>query len=85
MTGEKSKELQGGELEEETPEATSVSITSPQPKVVPVFTAKPVDSNAVTLKIEEQLEQLQELHQKHLISEEDYQKAKKEALRKLTE
>jgi len=61
------------------------TISSPQPKIVPASTAKPVDSNAMTLKIEKQLELLRELRQKHLITEEDYQKAKKNVLRKLTE
>jgi len=61
------------------------SMSSPQSNVVPASTPKPVDSNAMTLKIEEHLEQLRELRQKHLITEEDYLKAKKDVLRKLTE
>jgi len=86
LTGKNSNEQQGGELEKDPSQATStVSVSSPQPTVVPASTPRPVDFNAVTLKIEEQLEQLRELHQKHLITEEDYQKAKKDVLRKLTE
>jgi len=86
LTGKNSKVQPGGGLKEEPSEATStVSVSSPQPKVAPASTPKPVDSNAVTMKIEEQLEQLRELRQKHLITEEDYQKAKKDVLKKLTE
>ena len=84
--GKNSKVRPGGELEKEATEVTSTeSMSSPQPKVAPASTPKLVDSNAMTLKIEEQLEQLRDLRQKHLITEEDYQKAKKDVLKKLTE
>jgi len=86
FTGKNSKVQPGSGLEKDSPQATStVTASSPQPKVAPASAHKPVDSNAMTLKIEEQLKLLRKLRQKNLITEEDYQKAKKEALRKLTE
>jgi len=46
---------------------------------------KPVDSASKSLTIEDQLQKIKELRQKNLITNEEYQKAKEEVLKKLTE
>ena len=77
------------DLVDETPVA---SAPSPQPKVTPApLEASPLPSKASPppspdqLSMEKRLQKLMDLRQKNLITNEEYQKAKEEVLKKLTE
>ena len=65
----------------ETPVATA---SQPQPKVTPP-PSKVTPQSAEQLGTEQRLQKLMELRQKNLITNEEYQKAKKKVLKKLTE
>jgi len=69
------------------PEVTSTPpvVTSAPRKVSPVTTNTAPPPSAEQLSIEKRLQKLMDLRQKKLITDEEYQKAKKEVLRKLTE
>lgn len=50
---------------------------SPQPEAMPPPSPKPVDSEPKAITIEDRFQKLKELRQKDLITEEEYQKARK--------
>ena len=75
-------ELEGDVYEIKPSEATA---SSSQVETSPSSVIKPVEQREEPSTIEDRLQKLMELRQKNLITKEEYQKAKKDVLKKLTQ